>query len=93
MDLVAMHVSPCQTGACGCQCYRMALSKESKHVYASDIQACCQVGAQVILLKNLDLTGDARTMLVNGSRGTVIGFVPATVGLPHAGFCCWIVFI
>ena len=54
---------------------------------ASDTQACCQVGAQVMLLKNLALTGNAETMLVNGSRGTVIAFDPATVSLLRAGSC------
>ena len=33
-----------------------------------------QVGAQVMLLKNLDLHGRADSMLVNGSCGVVIGF-------------------
>ena len=33
-----------------------------------------QVGAQVMLLKNLDLHGSADSMLVNGSCGVVIGF-------------------
>jgi hypothetical protein len=32
------------------------------------------VGAQVMLLKNLDLEAGAGRMLVNGSRGVVIGF-------------------
>ena len=32
-----------------------------------------QVGAQVMLLRNLELTGDQR-MLVNGSRGVVVEF-------------------
>jgi hypothetical protein len=41
-------------------------------------QSCCtaQVGAQVMLLKNLDLEAGAGRMLVNGSRGVVIGFRP-----------------
>ena len=34
-----------------------------------------QVGAQVMLLRNLDLTGDARA-LVNGSRGVVESLKP-----------------
>ena len=39
-------------------------------------QCCCaaQVGAQVMLLKNLDLEAGAGRMLVNGSRGVVTGF-------------------
>ena len=37
--------------------------------------AGAQVGAQVMLLRNLDLTGDARA-LVNGSRGVVEELMP-----------------
>lgn len=38
-----------------------------------------QVNAQVMLLKNLDLSGNADQMLVNGSRGVVVGFVLQSV--------------
>ena len=40
-----------------------------------------QVGAQVMLLRNLELTGNDR-MLVNGSRGVITKFIPKTVGTP-----------
>ena len=33
--------------------------------------------AQVMLLRNLELTGGASRMLVNGSRGVVCNFLPA----------------
>ena len=36
-----------------------------------------QVGAQVMLLKNLDLTSSSDQMLVNGSRGVVRRRMPA----------------
>ena len=38
-----------------------------------------QVGAQVMLLKNLDLDGGGGQMLVNGSRGVVTEFVDKPV--------------
>lgn len=37
-----------------------------------------QVGAQVMLLRNLELTGNDR-MLVNGSRGVITKFIPKAV--------------
>ncbi|KAL3131052.1 hypothetical protein ABBQ38_15563 [Trebouxia sp. C0009 RCD-2024] len=51
-------------------------------------QACFKVGAQVMLLRNLELTGNDR-MLVNGSRGVITRFITKTehvkemVGLRH----------
>lgn len=44
--------------------------------------SCPQVGAQVMLLRNLELTGNDR-MLVNGSRGVITRFITKTVS-PHA---------
>ena len=38
-----------------------------------------QVDAQVMLLLNLDMTGPAEQMLVNGSRGVVVGFISKAV--------------
>lgn len=40
-----------------------------------------QVGAQVMLLRNLELTGNDR-MLVNGSRGVITKFVSKAVSTP-----------
>ncbi len=37
-----------------------------------------QIGAQVMLLRNLELTSNDR-MLVNGSRGVITKFVPKDV--------------
>ena len=37
-----------------------------------------QIGAQVMLLRNLELTSNDR-MLVNGSRGVITKFVPKSV--------------
>ena len=45
---------------------------KSKLDAKSERWACLvQVGAQVMLLRNLELTGPADRMLVNGSRGVV----------------------
>jgi len=41
-----------------------------------------QVGAQVMLLRNLDMKGGAGSMLVNGSRGVVTGFKSREVSRP-----------
>lgn len=43
-----------------------------------------QVGAQVMLLKNLELgvAGDSSMMLVNGSRGVVTSAMPKLVRAP-----------
>jgi len=52
--------------------------RESNHDAGSERWACLvQVGAQVMLLRNLDLTGPADRMLVNGSRGVVRPCMPA----------------
>ena len=53
---------------------------ESKHTAPSaDGRRFAQVGAQVMLLKNLDLTSSSDQMLVNGSRGVVRRHMPARV--------------
>ena len=44
----------------------------------SGFSCLVQVGAQVMLLRNLELTGDDR-MLVNGSRGVITRFVSKQV--------------
>ena len=44
-----------------------------------------QVDAQVMLLLNLDMTGPAEQMLVNGSRGVVVGFVSKAVCTNYSG--------
>eukprot|EP01130_Rhizamoeba_saxonica_P000469 TRINITY_DN1042_c0_g1_i2.p1 TRINITY_DN1042_c0_g1~~TRINITY_DN1042_c0_g1_i2.p1 ORF type:complete len:846 (+),score=176.66 TRINITY_DN1042_c0_g1_i2:368-2539(+) len=42
-----------------------------------------KVGAQVLLTKNLDLTGDSKSMLVNGSRGVLIGYKQKGILIRH----------
>ncbi|GAB4819356.1 hypothetical protein N2152v2_006402 [Parachlorella kessleri] len=58
---------------------RAAEERLRQHEFYRDCLAGPQVrfkeGAQVMLLKNLELTGDSR-MLVNGSRGVVTSFQP-----------------
>ena len=47
-----------------------------------------QIGAQVMLLRNLELTSNDR-MLVNGSRGVITKFVPKDVS-PDVTLKIWI---
>lgn len=48
-----------------------------------------QIGAQVMLLRNLELTSNDR-MLVNGSRGVITKFVPKDVS-PDFDLRIWVV--
>ena len=48
-----------------------------------------QIGAQVMLLRNLELTSNDR-MLVNGSRGVITKFVPKDVS-PEFNLKRWVV--
>lgn len=57
----------------------VAWMNEKFNVQVNVSSILLQIGAQVMLLRNLELTGNDR-MLVNGSRGVITKFVPKDVG-------------
>jgi len=60
------------------QLHQIQYEKLANHLFWSTSLAAklikLKIGAQVMLLKNLDLVGSKDSMLVNGSRGVVIGW-------------------